>query len=209
MLRAFAVTALRRPLVAQRLVACVTPHVGALATFPGVIVKPSWCWHQDVMFSSRIQVSPEDAREVEKFLQNFSVNSIPKSDMDLQFARSSGPGGQNVNKVNSKVELRFNLDQVNWIPKFTKAQMRKQEHRRISKDGMVLVTSERHRMQPQNQEDCFQKLFEMIVRCSKVPKETAPETKEKISKIQHTANQKRMNDKKMRSERKSKAGWRD
>lgn len=70
---------------------------------------------------------------------------VPLDKLNFQFARSSGPGGQNVNKLNTKAEIRFHLDSADWIPAEVKARLRAAQASRISKDGELIIASQEHR----------------------------------------------------------------
>jgi protein subunit release factor B len=70
---------------------------------------------------------------------------IPQDKLEFSYARSSGPGGQNVNKVNSKVEIRFNIKEANWIPEDIRNRLISQQSNKINNDGELIVTSQEHR----------------------------------------------------------------
>eukprot|EP01036_Dinobryon_divergens_P028242 gene28242-37155_t len=96
---------------------------------------------------------------------------IPLDKVDFQFARSSGPGGQNVNKLNTKAEIRFNLTSADWIPEEVKQRLRAAQSNKISKNGEVIISSQEHRTQTKNKEDCITKLQEMLAEAYVEPKE--------------------------------------
>ncbi|KAF5327796.1 hypothetical protein D9619_004940 [Psilocybe cf. subviscida] len=85
---------------------------------------------------------------------------IPRDVGELSFSRSSGPGGQNVNKVNTKATLRCNLAQA-WIPKWAVPALKNEPHY-VASTHSILVTSTVHRSQDQNIEECLKKLHAII-----------------------------------------------
>lgn len=96
---------------------------------------------------------------------------IPLDKVEFQFARSSGPGGQNVNKLNTKAEIRFNLTSADWIPEEVKQRLRAAQGNKISKNGEIIISSQEHRTQNKNKEDCISKLQEMLAEAYVEPKE--------------------------------------
>lgn len=102
---------------------------------------------------------------------------IPLREFDFSFARSPGPGGQNVNKVNSKAILKWNVSQTTHLPGGVKNRFLEKYKRRISKNGELVISSHRFRDQGRNIADCLSRLREMIeaVRVApKVRKKTKP-----------------------------------
>lgn len=70
---------------------------------------------------------------------------VPLEKIEIKACRSSGPGGQNVNKVNTKVEIRFNVREADWIPDEVKQRLVQYYPTKISKDGDLIVTSQEDR----------------------------------------------------------------
>src|SRR3954462_8834771 len=86
---------------------------------------------------------------------------IPLREFSWSVARSSGPGGQNVNKVNSKVILRWSPRETTSLPADVLARFLSRYGSRLTEEGELIVTSERTRDQPKNRADCLLKIAEM------------------------------------------------
>ncbi len=90
------------------------------------------------------------------------IIQIPEDQLQISFSRSSGAGGQNVNKVNTKVELRFHLDSAKWIPDEVRQRLKSNESNRINNEGFMTVTSQEFRTQAQNRKDALKKLEDIL-----------------------------------------------
>ena len=97
--------------------------------------------------------------------------AVPKNGVKFSFSRSSGKGGQNVNKVSTRATLRFHVDSANWLPLEERERLRQQNSNRIGKDGDFSLSSEAHRTQPRNIDDCMQRLQKMVTQACIEPKE--------------------------------------
>jgi ribosome-associated protein len=95
---------------------------------------------------------------------------IPSRELELSFARSGGPGGQNVNKVSSKVLLRWRPAASGALPEEIKARLLESLRGRLTNEGELLIVSQRYRDQPRNVEDCIQKLRGIILQGLHKPK---------------------------------------
>lgn len=132
--------------------------------------------------------------------------TIPGEEFSLDFTRSSGPGGQNVNKVNSKVILRWNVKassawsgQEDALNRFIN-----RYSNQINKDGELVIKCQETRNQLRNKERCLEKLTEMILKISTAPKErkplkpslTARQRRREQKVISHRIKQSRLRDRK-------------
>jgi ribosome-associated protein len=121
---------------------------------------------------------------------------IPESELSFTYARSGGPGGQNVNKVASKVQLRWEIAINTTVPPYAKDRLAKLHPSKITLDGGFLITAQESRDQIRNKEIALERLAELIRQALVVPKVRRKSKPSKASK------QRRLNDKKATSQRK-------
>jgi ribosome-associated protein len=121
---------------------------------------------------------------------------IPSSEFRFTFARSAGPGGQNVNKVNTKVTLHWTVESSSSLPEDVRDRLRSKYGRRINKNGELVIYSQRYRDQGRNTEDCLNKLREMLLDVAIAPK------KRKATRPSRASKERRLRDKKARSQTK-------
>lgn len=119
--------------------------------------------------------------------------SIRLTEFKFSYARSPGPGGQNVNKVNSKVILKWAIHRTKSLPEKVQARFVKKYANRISKEGDLVISSHRFRDQGRNVADCLAKLREMILAVEPEP------VKRKKKRISLGAKKRRMENKKRKS----------
>lgn len=118
---------------------------------------------------------------------------IDERELQIDFTRASGPGGQNVNKVATAVQLRFDVN-ASSLPDEVKARLMQLAGKRITSEGFLLIEAKRFRTQEQNREDAIQKFVELLRRSLVKPKARRKTKPTKASK------EKRLKQKKVRGE---------
>jgi ribosome-associated protein len=118
--------------------------------------------------------------------------SIGESELEERFIRASGPGGQNVNKLASAVQLRFDARRSPSLPDAVRLRLERLAGRRLTNDGVVVITAQRHRTQERNRQDALDRLIELIRRAAVAP------TPRKASKPSAAARERRLQSKKRR-----------
>ena len=121
---------------------------------------------------------------------------VPIRELRFSFARSSGPGGQNVNKVNTKATLHWAIDANETLPDDVRERFLARYRRRINAEGQLVVTSQRFRSQERNRSDCIEKLGEMLRAVATRPRPR------KATKPSRAAIERRLQNKKQKSQKK-------
>lgn len=153
---------------------------------------------------SSVEVTLLILNNINKPIRLFHVNiltrmseiTIPFSEFKLLHSRSGGAGGQNVNKVNSKVLLEWRIDESASLPEDVKERFKKRFPGFLTQEGVVQITGQRFRSQKDNQDDCIRKLHDMIAEVRFPPK------LRKATKPKRSAVMKRLNTKRKDSEKK-------
>jgi ribosome-associated protein len=100
--------------------------------------------------------------------------SIGNAELEERFIRASGPGGQNVNKLASAVQLRFDVRGSPSLPDDVRARLSHLAGRRLTRDGMLVITAQRYRTQERNRQDARERLIDLIRRAAAAPLRRRP-----------------------------------
>jgi len=126
--------------------------------------------------------------------------SIDESEISEEFVRASGPGGQNVNKVSTAVQIRFDCLGSRGLDDGTRRRVERLAGRRLTEDGVIVLRSERHRTRELNRRDVLERLIDMIRQAAKEPVRRKP-TRPTAASRERRLDQKKRQSAKKRSRR--------
>ncbi|KAF2794995.1 hypothetical protein K505DRAFT_302982 [Melanomma pulvis-pyrius CBS 109.77] len=151
------------------------------------------------------EASDEELQAARKWLNDLHAETIPKSIGEMSFSRSSGPGGQNVNKVNSKATLQVPLEGLlKYIPTALHSEIRTSRYI-APRSNNIIIQADDSRKQVDNAHSCYARLHQMVVEAGRnaVPGETSAEQSKRVKNLQKTENEYRLKSKKQHSAKKS------
>ena len=120
--------------------------------------------------------------------------SLGDDEIKLEFVQSSGPGGQNVNKLATAVQLRFDVRHSPSLPEDVRLRLERLAGKRVSEDGVLIIEARRYRTQEHNRQDAIDRLVAMIRKATEKPKPR------KKTRPTAESRQKRLDEKRRRGE---------
>ncbi len=117
--------------------------------------------------------------------------SIDEREIEESFVRASGPGGQNVNKLATAVQLRFDIRGSPSLPAEVRARLERLAGARLTREGVLVIIAQRHRTQARNREDALDRLIELIRRAAIAPRPRRPTRPTKASRERRIEGKKR------------------
>jgi len=117
--------------------------------------------------------------------------SIDENELTEEFIRASGPGGQNVNKLSTAVQLRFDVRHSPSLPGDVRHRLEVLAGRRLTRECVIVITAQQHRTQERNRQDAIDRLVELIRQAAVRPKPRRPTRPTKASKVRRLEGKKR------------------
>ena len=112
---------------------------------------------------------------------------LDDGEIEESFVRASGPGGQNVNKVSSAVQLRFDLSGSRSLPEDVRERLRRLAGRRLTREGVIVIIAQRYRSQERNRQDALDRLVALVRRAAEAPTPRRPTKPSRAAKERRLA----------------------
>ena len=116
---------------------------------------------------------------------------IDEREIEETFVRASGPGGQNVNKLSTAVQLRFDVRHSPSLPSDVRVRLERLAGSRLTRDGVVIITAQRHRTQGRNRQDALDRLLDLIRQAAVAPVKRRPTKPTRASRERRIEGKKR------------------
>jgi ribosome-associated protein len=117
--------------------------------------------------------------------------ALDEREISEDFVRASGPGGQNVNKLSTAVQLRFDVRHSPSLPHEVRTRLERLSGSRLTRDGVIIITAQRHRTQGRNRQDALDRLLELIRRAAVAPVKRRPTKPTRASRERRIEGKKR------------------
>jgi len=165
-------------------------------------IEPTWTYEPYKPPPKKSKKSKKSSQPTKRYYSSSSSDnwtvpktlSIPLDQLEFSFVRSSGAGGQNVNKLSTKVELRFHVSSANWIPFEVRQRLSSQNANRMNKEGYMTLNSQEFRTQAMNKKDVVNKLEDLVLLAYPRPK-----VRKMRKGVSQAAKRRNLEDKKRRS----------
>jgi ribosome-associated protein len=117
--------------------------------------------------------------------------ALDEREIEEQFVRASGPGGQNVNKLSTAVQLRFDVRHSPSLPPDVRSRLERLAGARLTRDGVLVIVAQRHRTQARNRDDALERLLDLIRQAAVAPVKRRPTKPTKASRERRIEGKKR------------------
>ncbi|QKX56485.1 uncharacterized protein TRUGW13939_03590 [Talaromyces rugulosus] len=183
-----------------------TPWRPCLSTSHAALIRPlRFSVSKRGFGNNASEPNEEELKKARQWLKTFSTSTIPRDIGVMTYSRSSGPGGQNVNKLNSKATLQVPLKHLHPIlPRILHQDLQNSRYM-AERSNSLVINSDESRKRSDNMESCYVKLYTLIQTIAKttIPGETSQYQIDRVKGLKHAENESRLKHKKLKSSKKS------
>ncbi|KAK9480552.1 hypothetical protein V1514DRAFT_365967 [Lipomyces japonicus] len=147
------------------------------------------------------QFKDVDVVVAKEWLKEIRLGDIPRDRFKITYSRAGGPGGQHVNKVNTKATISCDLNDLNWLPTVIYSLLKESDFKYLTPSKRIVVQSDTNRHQQDNVEECFVKFLDGLKKSIYIPSPESPEKIKKWDEIRAKANETRLKYKKIQAEK--------